>query len=202
MRRSATGVIRAKLGATGAALAVAMTVAPAQAAGVGAGGFVSGVLHPMLGFDHFLAMLAVGLLSVQLGGMAIWTVPAAFVAFLGAGGALGFAGVPLPAVEGAIAFSVLALGVAIAARAAMPVAIAMLFVGFFAVFHGHAHGAELPELASPFAFAAGFMLASAALHLLGVGLGLLSRRSELRAQLGAGVAGIGLHMLLLSYSLV
>ena len=176
---------------------------PAAAIDVGAGGgFAAGALHPVLGFDHLLAMVSVGLLSVQLGGRAIWTVPAAFVVCLVVGGGLGLAGVPLVEVEGAIALSVLALGLAIAARARMPVSLAMALVGFFAIFHGHAHGAEIPRLAEPAAYVAGFALASAALHLTGVAIGLLGRRTQLRALLGAGVAGIGLHMVLLTYSVV
>ena len=118
------------------------------------------------------------------------------------GGALGLAGVPLVHVEGAIALSVLALGLAIAARARMPVPVAMALVGFFALFHGHAHGAEIPRLAEPVAYVAGFALASAGLHLAGVAIGLIGRRTQLRALLGAGVAGIGLHMVLLTYSVV
>lgn len=180
----------------------AMSATAQAATPVGGGGFASGFFHPILGFDHFLAMVAVGLLSVQLGGRAIWTVPAAFVAFLALGGGLGLAGQPLPEVEGAIALSVLAIGVAIAAHLTMPVIVAMLFVGFFAVFHGHAHGLEIPNLAEPTQYVAGFMLASALLHLVGVALGALSRYESLRAKIGAGVAGIGLHLVLLTYSVV
>lgn len=180
-----------------------LSIAPAAAASVaGDSGFMSGLLHPILGFDHLLAMVAVGLLSVQLGGRAVWTVPAAFVGFLAAGGGLGLAGIGLPEVEGAISLSVLALGLAIAARATLPMVVAMAFVGFFAVFHGHAHGEEIPRLAEPALYVAGFMLASAALHVLGVALGLLQQRGAARALLGAGVAGIGLHMVLLTYGVV
>lgn len=190
----------------GGALVALVTMAfssSAVAAGIGGqGGFVSGILHPVLGFDHLLAMVAVGLLSVQLGGRAVWTVPAAFVVFLIIGGALGLVGVDLPAVEGVIALSVLMLGLAIAAQARMPVAVAMAAVGLFAIFHGHAHGTEVPSLADPVGYVAGFALASALLHLAGVALGLLASRQHLRALLGAGSAGIGLHMVLLTYSVV
>ncbi len=182
--------------------AVATLATPAAAADVGGDGFLSGFFHPILGFDHFLAMAAVGLLSVQLGGRAVWTVPAAFVLFLGLGGALGLAGQPLPEVEGAISLSVLALGVAIAAQSRLPLGVAMAFVAFFAVFHGHAHGEEIPQLADPVSYALGFMLASALLHLCGVALGVLARDGGLRAKLGAGVAGVGLHLVLLTYSVV
>lgn len=192
-----------------AALAAAVLFAGPAAASdeVGAGGgFVSGALHPILGFDHLLAMIAVGLLSVQMGGRAIWYVPAAFVAIMALGGFLGLQGVALPQVEGAIALSVFAIGLAIAMGAQPAVWLAMLFVGFFAIFHGHAHGAEIPRLAAPGAYVGGFLLATAGLHLTGVALGelcrLFSRPAQSRALLGAGSAGIGLHMLLLSYAVV
>ncbi|NJO37792.1 MAG: HupE/UreJ family protein, partial [Rhizobiales bacterium] len=155
-----------------AILTALVFTSPALAAEVGGtGGFASGFLHPILGFDHLLAMIAVGLLSVQIGGRAIWTVPLAFVLFLGFGGALGLVGMPLPEVEGAISISVLALGLAIAFQTRLPLWLAMAFVGFFAIFHGHAHGEEIPTLADPWTYVAGFMLASALLHLTGVGLG-------------------------------
>lgn len=170
------------------------------------GGFASGFSHPLLGFDHLVAMVAVGLLSVQIGGKAIWTVPASFVVVMGLGGGLGLAGVPLPQVEGGIALSVFALGLAIAAERAWPTWLAMLFVAFFAVFHGHAHGEEIPSLADPWAYVGGFMLATAFLHLVGVGIGELCRIARapqrLRALVGAGVAGVGLHILLLTYEVV
>lgn len=191
----------------GALALIAAGAAPALASSAGgSGGFVSGALHPVLGFDHLGAMVLVGLLSVQMGGRAIWFVPAAFVLVMALGGALGMAGVPLPEVEGAISLSVFAIGLAIAASGARPVWIGMLFVGFFAVFHGHAHGAEAPTLAEPLAYVGGFMLATALLHLTGVAIGelcrLFRRPSDARALLGAGGAGIGLHMLLLSYGVV
>lgn len=186
-----------------AAILVGLSVRPASAAGVdGQGGFMSGLLHPVLGFDHLLAMMAVGLLSVQIGGRAVLTVPAAFVAFLIVGGALGLAGITLPAVEGVIALSVLVLGLVIAVQTRLPVIVVMAAVGLFAIFHGHAHGTEIPTLASPWGYVAGFALASAVLHLAGVGLGALAGRPNLRALIGAGIAGIGLHMVLLTYSIV
>lgn len=185
------------------ALLLTLAASPAWAqADFGAAGLLTGFAHPILGFDHFLAMIAVGLLSVQAGGHAVWTVPATFVAFLGLGGAAGMAAVPLPQVEGVIALSVLALGLAIALAIALPVYAVMAAVAMFAVFHGHAHGAELPGLGNPRTYAAGFMLASALLHLSGVGLGRLAAGAQSRALIGAGCAGVGLHMLLLSYAIV
>jgi urease accessory protein len=186
-----------------AALACALVASPAAAS---TSAFSSGLAHPLFGLDHLVAMVAVGLLSVQIGGRAIWYVPAAFVVVIGVGGAIGTAGIPLPQVEGVIALSVLALGAAIAAERAWPTALAMAFVAFFALFHGHAHGAEIPSLASPWAYVAGFMLATAFLHLVGVGIGeacqLARDGGRLRALLGAGVAGIGAHILLLTYQVV
>jgi urease accessory protein len=116
------------------------------------------------------------------------------------------AGVPLPQVEGVIALSVVALGAAIAAERAWPTPVAMAFVGFFALFHGHAHGAEIPQLAAPWVYVVGFMLATALLHLTGVGIGeacrLARNPGRLRALIGAAVAGIGLHILLLTCGVI
>lgn len=188
------------------AAGLALVGTPAFASSAAGGGLVSGLLHPVLGFDHLLAMVAVGLLSVQMGGRAVWYVPAAFVLVMAAGGLLGMQGVALPEVEGGIALSVFALGLVIAVGAAPPVWLAMLFVGFFAIFHGHAHGAEIPRLADPMAYVGGFMLATAMLHLAGVALGalcgLFPHPDRARATLGAIAAGVGLHMVLLSYGIV
>jgi urease accessory protein len=136
-------------------------------------GLVQGFAHPFGGFDHLIAMLAVGLYAWQLGGRALWLVPATFVAVMAAAGALGIAGVPLPGVEIGIAASVIVLGAIVALRVQMPVAIAAALVGVFAVFHGHAHGTEMPLDASGVAFAAGFLAATALLHVAGIALGKL-----------------------------
>lgn len=181
--------------------ALALSTTPLFAA-EGSSGLVSGLLHPVLGFDHLLAMVAVGLLSVQLGTKHVLALPAAFVAFLAIGGLLGLMGIGLPAVEGIIAFSVFALGLTIAIRANIGVMLAYPMVAIFAMFHGHAHGMEVPTLQSPTSFVIGFMLASAGLHLLGVGIGSVVRSERTRALLGAGCAGIGIHMLLLTYGLI
>src|SRR5690606_11189362 len=132
------------------------------------GSFIGGLTHPVLGPDHFLAMVSVGILSAQIGGRAIWTVRATFVLVLALGGVLGMLEVPLSAVELGIAFSVRLLGLALAADRRLPLALAMCAVGFFAVFHGYAHGAEMPTVAEPVRYAAGFMSGTAALHVLGV----------------------------------
>ncbi|MCB4769206.1 HupE/UreJ family protein [Ancylobacter sp. Lp-2] len=168
----------------------------------GAAGLVHGFAHPIGGLDHVLAMVAVGIFAAQLGGRAIWAVPATFVALMAVGGALGMAGIGLPFVEFGILGSIVALGLVVAMGwKNAPLGVAMALVGFFAVFHGHAHGTEMPADASGLAYAAGFMLATAALHIVGVGLGLaVGKLGEVRAPrltqaLGAVVAVAGLGLL-------
>ena len=138
----------------------------------------SGLMHPIGGLDHVLAMVAVGLLAAQLGGRALWLVPASFVAAMAAAGIAGMSGIALPLTETGIALSLIVLGGAIALRLAMPVAAAMALVGFFAIFHGYAHGIETPETASGLLYGLGFVAATALLHGLGVGIGLLVGRLE------------------------
>ena len=121
-------------------------------------------------------MVAVGLWAAQLGGRALWLVPAAFVSLMTVGGALGMAGVPVPMVETGILLSVLLLGVLIAAAVRLPLAASMAVVGLFAIFHGHAHGSEIPVAASGLAYGLGFVLATAVLHGCGLGLGLLAQK--------------------------
>ena len=140
--------------------------------------FASGVLHPLTGLDHVLVMVAVGLFAAQLGGRALWLVPATFVAAMAAAGVAGMSGMALPLTETGIALSVIALGSVIALRASMPLAAAMAMVGFFAVFHGYAHGAETPDSASGFLYGAGFVAATALLHGVGIGIGLAVGRLE------------------------
>lgn len=186
------------------AMSSLLLMAGAAEAHTGAGvthGFSHGFMHPIGGMDHILAMVAVGLFAAHLGGRAIWMVPMAFMSMMAAGGLLGIAGVPVPFIELGIAASVLVLGAIVALQWSPPVLIAMSIVGFFAVFHGYAHGAEMPESAGGLAYAAGFVLATGLLHALGIGLGFgterLSRLSGRRvAQLGGGaMAVVGLAML-------
>jgi urease accessory protein len=139
-------------------------------------GFSSGFTHPVLGLDHLLAVLSVGMLSAQMGGRAIWTIPATFVGFMLVGGILGMIGVPFFSVEIGIAVSVLVLGLAIAADKKIPVLLAMAGVGFFALFHGHAHGEEMPSSAQPILYALGFILGSTLIHLAGVAIGWVATR--------------------------
>ena len=188
-----------------AALATALTLVPSLAfAHVGVGdthGFAHGFMHPIGGLDHVLAMVGVGLFAARLGGRALWLVPLAFVAMMGVGGAIGMAGIGLPHVEIGIAASVIVLGLAVALQLGMPVAAAMAMVGLFAVFHGHAHGAEMPADAAGLSYGAGFILAAALLHGTGLALGLTLSRlattpvSKIALRLGGGamaLAGFGL----------
>ncbi|OLP55710.1 urease accessory protein [Rhizobium rhizosphaerae] len=185
----------------GAAALVLLPGAAFAHTGVGhASGFVHGFAHPVSGLDHILAMVMVGLFAARLGGRALWLLPITFVAVMALGGALGVAGVTVPFVETGIALSVLVLGAVVALNVKAPTAAAMGLVGLFAIFHGHAHGAEMPEDAGGLAYAAGFMLATALLHGAGLALGLSLGRFEGRkgalAVRSAGglvaVAGVGL----------
>jgi urease accessory protein len=183
-----------------ALLAIALALAPSLAlAHPGPIGhthdFVSGVVHPVTGIDHVLAMVAVGLFAAQLGGRALWAVPASFVTVMALAGLAGMAGVEIPMTEAGIALSVVVLGAAIALRLAMPVAAAMGLVALFAVFHGYAHGTEMPETASGLMYGLGFVIATAALHAVGIGLGLSvakldTQNSRRLIQLGGGVAAV------------
>jgi urease accessory protein len=141
-------------------------------------GFAEGALHPLTGIDHILAMVAVGLFAAQLGGRALWLVPASFVTVMAAAGFAGMSGIALPWTETGIALSIIALGSVIALRASMPVAAAMAMVGFFAVFHGYAHGVEAPDNVSGLLYGAGFVAATAILHAAGIGIGLALGRLE------------------------
>ena len=156
---------------------------PAHAAG-SANSILSGLLHPILGFDHLMAMVAVGLLSIQLAGRHIYKLPACFVLVLLLGAIAGLGKIPLPQVEGIISVSVFILGLSIVTGGRVGALIAYPIVAIFA------------------AFIAGFMAASAILHLLGVSIGAITRKPSTRALLGAGCAGVGLHMALLTYGLV
>lgn len=154
-----------------AALLLLPTVAVAHTGVGGASGFAHGFGHPLTGLDHVLAMVMVGVLAWQLGGRALWLVPGTFVAVMALGGAVGAAGLGLPLVEIGIALSVVVLGAIVAFDVRPPVAAAAAIVGVFAIFHGHAHGAEMPGDAGGLAYGAGFMIATAVLHLAGIAAG-------------------------------
>ena len=136
-------------------------------------GFVHGFMHPLGGLDHQLAMILVGIFAYQLGGRALWLVPLTFVGIMAFGGFLGIAGIPVPFIELGIALSVIVLGAIVAFGVKVPVAAAMGIVGLFAIFHGHAHGSEMPMDASGLEYGLGFMLATASLHAVGIGIGFM-----------------------------
>jgi urease accessory protein len=157
--------------------ALALCLAPTAAlahTGIGdTSGFAHGFMHPLGGLDHLLAMILVGLFAYQVWGRALWLVPLTFIAVMALGGFLGVAESPVPFIEIGIALSVVVLGAIVAFGIKPPVAAAMAIVGLFAIFHGHAHGAEMPMDASGVAYGLGFMLATALLHAAGVGIGML-----------------------------
>lgn len=163
-------------------------------------GFLAGLAHPVLGPDHLLAMICVGILSALMGGRAVYTVPATFVCLMILGGILGNYNIVLLKVEVGISISVLILGAAIAFDRKMPLLISILFIGFFGIYHGHAHGTEMPVMASPILYALGFVFSTTTLHLLGVFLGYMctlkeSYRLGMRFS-GAVIAGIGIQLLI------
>ncbi len=159
-----------------------------------AAGFATGLLHPVSGLDHVLAMVAVGLWGAQLGLPAIWVLPLAFPLVMALGGMLGFLGLPIPGIEVGIAASAIVLGTAVAFELRPPLVIAALVVGCFAIFHGHAHGTELPPGQSALLYSLGFVIATGGLHALGIGIGTVHRRPwgrQLLRAAGAAVAAGG-----------
>jgi urease accessory protein len=182
---------------------VAGLLAPALAlAHVGqgdiSGGFVAGFEHPILGLDHVVAMVAVGLWGAQLGPPAIWILPVTFPLVMALGGLLGGLGMAILGVEVGIAASAIALGLMVALAVRPPLWVAGTLVGLFAIFHGYAHGAELPESANPLSYAMGFVIATGSLHLLGIITGLINRWPwgirSLRTG-GAAIAACGVYFL-------
>ena len=166
--------------------------------GVGqSAGFAHGFAHPFAGIDHVLAMVAVGLWAAQRGERTLWLIPAAFMLTMTLGGALGSTGIVVPFVEQGIVLSVLVLGVLIAAAVRLPMLASAVIVGVFALCHGHAHGAEMPANASGLAYGAGFLLATACLHGLGIAVALLTRnfgRSSLVRLSGGAIAASGMYL--------
>ncbi len=140
-----------------------------------AAGFLSGVRHPISGLDHVLAMIAVGLWGAQLGAPAIWVLPVAFPMVMAFGGMLGLMGVPLRGIEYGIAASAILLGAAVLFELRPPLAVAALLVGVFAIFHGYAHGTELPPGQSGLLYSMGFVIATGCLHAVGIGIGTVHR---------------------------
>jgi len=174
-----------------AGILIAVTALPA-AAHVGHGevhGLVHGFMHPISGLDHMLAMVAVGMLAAIMGERALWIVPLSFMAMMAVGGALAIAGLGVPYVELGISLSVVVLGAAVALQWPLPVGAAVALAGVFAVFHGYAHGAEMPVDASGASYGAGFLAATGLLHLAGIGIGLVLGRSAPTAGLLSRLAG-------------
>jgi len=167
---------------------------------VGAGeasGFMHGLTHPLIGLDHICAMVAVGLWATQMGGRSVWVVPLTFVSLMALGGALGMMGISLPFAETGIVLSVLMLGILIAASIRLPLWLSSCMVGLFALCHGHAHGAEMPESASAMTYAFGFILSTATLHTLGIMFGLGMHRladKQVMRWAGACVALCGVYL--------
>jgi urease accessory protein len=151
------------------------TEAWAHVASGQAGGFVSGLSHPISGWDHVLAMVAVGLWGAQLGAPAVWVLPVAFPMMMAVGGMLGLMAVPLPGVEMGIGLSAVILGALIVIEARLSLVAAVLIVAFFALFHGHAHGTELSPGENALLYSLGFVIATGALHGVGIGIGAIHR---------------------------
>ena len=152
----------------------------------------AGFMHPFLGLDHLLAMLAVGLWAAQQGGSRLWQLPVAFLSMMMFGAMLGQAGFSLPLVEAGIASSLLVLGLMLTFAIRLSIVPSMLLVGLFAVFHGYAHGGEMPQTLALIDYALGFMLATGALHGLGVALGIFARNVQNEKLLRIGGVAIGL----------
>jgi urease accessory protein len=179
----------------GVAASLFVPFAAAHNLGAHGAGFASGIAHPLAGLDHILAMFAVGLWSAQLGGRAYWSVPLAFVGMMVLGAVVAAAGLTLPAVEPGIAVSVLILGLLIAFSVRMAIPLGMLLVGVFALFHGHAHGTELPQAASAVSYGLGMLLATISLHATGLGAGILFQRAAVLLRVGgAMIAAAGVMM--------
>ena len=173
----------------GPALALAH-VQPGEAAGL-----LSGAAHPVSGLDHVLAMVAVGLWGAQLGAPAIWLLPVTFPMVMAFGGFLGLVGVTLPGVEIGIALSAVLLGAAVMTEHRPPLAVAAALVGIFAIFHGHAHGTELPRGESGLLYSFGFVIATGCLHAIGIAIGTIHRwpAGQVAVRLaggGVGLAGV------------
>jgi len=163
-----------------------------------AAGFWSGVRHPISGLDHVLAMIAVGLWGAQLGAPAIWLLPVAFPMVMALGGMMGLMGIPLPGTEIGIAASAILLGSAVMFESRPRLLIAASLVGFFAIFHGYAHGTELPPGQSGLLYSIGFVIATGCLHGVGIAIGLIHRwrwGQKVVRLAGAGVAVAGLLFL-------
>lgn len=163
-----------------------------------AASFVTGLEHPWSGLDHILAMIAVGLWGAQLGNPAIWVLPIAFPLVMSFGAMMGLLGIPLPGIEAGIAVSAIVLGAMVFGEIRPKLVIAAIIVGFFAIFHGHAHGTELPQGQNGLLYSIGFVIATGCLHALGIAIGLIHRwpmgKLVLRCS-GGMIAAMGIFFL-------
>ena len=199
MNRTASSLELAMLArAASLVLAVVPVAALAHEEAGQAAGFLAGLAHPVSGLDHVLAMIAVGLWGAVLGLPAIWVLPVAFPLVMAVGGLMGLLGLPLPGVEVGIAVSAIVLGTMVLAEVRPPLWLAAAMVAFFAVFHGHAHGRELPEGTSALLYSLGFVVATGVLHAVGILIGVAHRRAvgrQIVRVAGGAVALAGLFFL-------
>jgi urease accessory protein len=185
------------IAAAAAAMAVASNAAFAHTGAEHAFSFASGFTHPVTGLDHLLAMVAVGLWAGLNGGRALWAWPVAFVGVMVFGGLLGISGIAVPLVEAGILASVVVLGLLVLAAAQLPVALGAILIAAFALLHGNAHGAELPDGAAAATYAAGFVIATAILHAIGIGVSRMASSANGRLLVrgaGALVAAAGVAL--------
>jgi urease accessory protein len=183
---------------SGLAVLLMSSLVMAHSGGGNASGFASGFLHPAAGLDHIVAMIAVGLWGAWLGAPAIWLLPVVFPMVMALGGVLGILGIPVPAVELVIALSAIVLGICVGLGAKPKLWIAALLVAVFAIFHGYAHGAELPGAQSPVMYCIGFVLATGLIHLTGIGIGFVRKIKHgdwVVRSLGAGISVVGVLFL-------
>jgi urease accessory protein len=158
-------------------------------------GFITGLAHPFMGLDHLLAMIAVGIWAAQRGGSAVWRLPMSFIVMMAVAALISARGFGLPALEPLIAGSVVLLGLIVVFAIRLPINLSMLLVGLFAVFHGYAHGLEMPQASSAILYGSGFVLATTLLHLIGIGLGKVAYRKHLLSRLSGSIIAIaGLYL--------
>jgi len=158
-------------------------------------GFITGLAHPFMGLDHLLAMIAVGIWAAQTGGNAVWRLPLSFIVMMAVAALISASGFSLPALEPLITGSVVLLGLMVVFAIRLPINLSMVLVGLFAVFHGYAHGLEMPQASSALFYGSGFVLATSLLHLIGIGLGKVAYRKHLLSRLiGSMIALAGLYL--------
>jgi urease accessory protein len=169
--------------------------ADAHSMGAEGAGFITGLAHPLMGLDHLLAMIAVGIWAAQTGGSAVWRLPLSFIVMMAVAALISASGFSLPTLEPLIAGSVVSLGLMVVLAIRLPGNLSMLLVGLFAVFHGYAHGLEMPQASSAIQYGSGFVLATTVLNLIGIGLGKIAYRKHLLSRLSGSIIAIaGLYL--------